>query len=59
VGRDGWEADEQLPVVKDAVTNALSDPAEFAGIVRPLDADRVMYAFTVRGEDCDLLGWSV
>ena len=33
-----------------------SDPAEFAGIVRTLDADRAVYSFAIRGEHIELLG---
>jgi hypothetical protein len=48
----GAEAD----VIKESIANALSDAAAFAGIVRTLDADRVVYSFTVRGEHIELLG---
>ena len=53
---DSSELGEETQIIKDAIANALSDSAEFAGIVRTLDADRVIYSFAVRGEDIDLLG---
>ncbi len=53
---DGWEPADEAPVIKDAITNALTDSAEFPGVVRTMDADRVIYAFAVRGEDIELLG---
>ncbi len=43
-------------VIKDAISNALSDPGEFAGIVRTPDADTAVYSFAVRGEQIELLG---
>jgi diguanylate cyclase (GGDEF)-like protein len=53
---DEWEPSEESQIIKDAISNALSDESEFAGIVRTLDADRVIYCFAVRGEKTDLLG---
>jgi len=50
-----WDLDDELEIVKEAVSNALTDPAEFAGIVR-FDADRVVYSFALRGEHVELLG---
>jgi diguanylate cyclase (GGDEF)-like protein len=56
-----WASDERDLVdepglIKDAIANALSDAAEFAGVVRTLDADRAVYSFAIRGEHIDLLG---
>jgi len=56
-----WASDEldladEPDLIKDAIANALSDTAEFAGIVRTLDADRAVYTFAIRGEHIDLLG---
>jgi diguanylate cyclase (GGDEF)-like protein len=53
---DEWDLSEDADIVKSAISNALSDTAEFAGIVQPLDADRTVYSFAVRGEHIDLLG---
>ena len=50
-----WDLDDELDIVKEAISNALTDPAEFAGIVR-FDADRVVYSFALRGEHVELLG---
>ena len=52
---DEWDLDDDPEIVKDAISNALTDPAEFAGIVR-FDADRVVYSFALRGEHIELLG---
>jgi diguanylate cyclase (GGDEF)-like protein len=51
---DGDLADE-LDSVKDAISNALTDQAEFPGVVR-LDADQAVYSFAMRGEHVELLG---
>jgi len=53
---DEWDLAEDAEIVKDAISNALGDTVEFAGIMRTLDADRVVYSFAVRGEHVDLLG---
>jgi diguanylate cyclase (GGDEF)-like protein len=53
---DEWDLAEEPEIVKDAISNALSDTADFAGVMRTLDADRVVYSFAVRGEHTDLLG---
>jgi diguanylate cyclase (GGDEF)-like protein len=53
---DEFDLVEEPDVVKDAIANALSDTAEFAGIVRTLDADHASYSFAVRGEQIELLG---
>ena len=41
--------------MKEAIANALTDTAEFAGLAR-FDTDHVVYSFAVRGEQVDLLG---
>ncbi len=56
-----WASDEldladEPDVINAAIANALSDTAEFAGIVRTLDADRAVYSFAIRGEQIELLG---
>jgi diguanylate cyclase (GGDEF)-like protein len=53
---DEWDLAEEPEIVKDAISNALSDTADFAGVMRTLDADRVVYSFAVRGEHTHLLG---
>jgi diguanylate cyclase (GGDEF)-like protein len=53
---DEWDLAEEPEIVKDAIANALSDAAEYPGIVRTLDADRAVYAFAIRGEQIELLG---
>jgi len=56
-----WSSDEanlaDLPeVITETIANALAEGSEFAGIIRTLDADRVVYSFAVRGEQIELLG---
>ncbi|MDB6086375.1 MAG: hypothetical protein JWN43_4256 [Gammaproteobacteria bacterium] len=56
-----WTSDEpdladEPEIVKDAISNALADASAFAGIMRTLDADRVVYSFAIRGDHIDLLG---
>jgi diguanylate cyclase (GGDEF)-like protein len=56
-----WASDEgdlsdSPEIVKETISNALAEGSEFAGIVRTLDADRVVYSFAVRGEQIELLG---
>jgi len=53
---DEWDLSDEPELINDAIANALSDPAEFAGIARTIDADRVVYSFAVRGEHIELLG---
>jgi diguanylate cyclase (GGDEF)-like protein len=52
---DGDFSDEPQ-IIDDAIANALSDSAEFPGVAKTIDADRVVYAFAVRGEHAALLG---
>jgi diguanylate cyclase (GGDEF)-like protein len=52
---DEWDLDDKPDLVKDAIANAITDPAEFAGVVR-IDADRALYSFAVRSEQVELLG---
>ncbi|HMA00387.1 MAG TPA: bifunctional diguanylate cyclase/phosphodiesterase [Steroidobacteraceae bacterium] len=56
-----WSSDEgdlsDAPgIISETMSNALAEGAEFAGIVRTLDADRVVYSFAIRGEQIELLG---
>jgi diguanylate cyclase (GGDEF)-like protein len=56
-----WSSDDSdlaaaPDVIKHAIANALADSAEFAGVVRTLDADRAVYSFAVRGDGIELLG---
>src|ERR1700761_7088375 len=53
---DEADLDNDGEVIREAIANALVDTAEFAGIARTLDADRVAYCFALRGEHLDLLG---
>jgi diguanylate cyclase (GGDEF)-like protein len=53
---DEWDLADEPTVVTDALANALSDAAEYPGIVRTLDADRAAYAFAIRGEEIEVLG---
>src|SRR5882762_11953682 len=53
---DEWDLADETDLIKIAIANALSDTAEFAGIVRTLDADLAVYTFAIRGEHIDLLG---
>ena len=40
---EDWDLGDELDSVKDAISSALTDPAEFPGVVR-LDADRAVYS---------------
>jgi diguanylate cyclase (GGDEF)-like protein len=53
---DEWDLADEPGLIKGAIANALSDTADFAGVVRTLDADRAVYSFAIRGEHLDLLG---
>jgi diguanylate cyclase (GGDEF)-like protein len=55
-GSEDWDLNDEPQVINDAIANALSDTAEFPGVARTIDADRVVYAFAVRGEHIELLG---
>ena len=52
---EDWDLGDELDSVKDAISSALTDQAEFPGVVR-LDADRAVYSIAVRGEHVELLG---
>src|ERR1700675_3051241 len=50
-----WASDEfdladEPGLIKGAIANALSDAAEFAGIVRTLDADRAVLGAVIAGQ---------
>src|ERR1700737_3174045 len=53
---DEWDLADAPDLIKDVIANALSDTAEFAGVLRTLDADRTVYSFAIRGEHIDLPG---
>jgi diguanylate cyclase (GGDEF)-like protein len=53
---DDWNLAEYPEIVNDAIANALADSEDFAGIVRTLDEDSVVYAFAIRAQRSDLLG---
>ncbi len=53
---DEWDLSDNSDIIKDAIATALADTAEFAGVVRTLDADRAVYSFAIRGEHIELLG---
>src|SRR3984893_4430911 len=52
---DEWDLSDEPDLIKGAIANALVDTAEFAGVVRTLDADRAVYSFAIRGEHIELL----
>jgi diguanylate cyclase (GGDEF)-like protein len=47
---DEWDLSDEPQIIDEAIANALADPADFPGIARTIDADRVVYAFAVRSE---------
>ncbi len=51
-----WDVAEADQIVKESITNALSDTADYPAILRTLDADCTAYSFAVRGEQIELLG---
>ena len=53
---DEWDLSDEPDLIKDTISIALADPADFAGLVRTLDADRAVYSFAIRGEHIELLG---
>src|SRR6204780_1793196 len=53
---DEWDLADEPEVIKDAIAIALTDAAEYPGVVRTLDADRAVYCFAIRGEHIELLG---
>ncbi len=53
---DEWDLAGEPDLIKHTIANALADAAEFAGVVRTLNADRAAYSFAIRGEHIDLLG---
>ena len=53
---DEWDLADEPEIIKEAIANALTDAAEFAGVVRTLDADRAVYCFAIRGDHIELLG---
>src|ERR1700684_1412362 len=53
---DEWDLADEPGIIKETIANALSDAAEYPGVVRTLDADRAVYCFAIRGEHIELLG---
>jgi diguanylate cyclase (GGDEF)-like protein len=53
---DEWNLADEPDLIKATIANALADAAEFAGVVRTLDADSAAYCFAIRGEHIELLG---
>src|ERR1700691_1526290 len=53
---DEWDLADEPGIIKETIANALSDGAEYPGVVRTLDADRAVYSFAIRGEHIELLG---
>jgi diguanylate cyclase (GGDEF)-like protein len=53
---DEWDLSDEPQLINEAIANAVSDTAEFPGVAKTLDADRVVYTFAVRGEQIELLG---
>jgi diguanylate cyclase (GGDEF)-like protein len=52
---EDWDQGDEVEVVKEAISNALTDPHEFPGVIHH-DADRAIYAFAMRGEHVECLG---
>src|SRR5258708_32272592 len=52
---DEWDLSDEPQLIKDAIANALSDSAEYPGIARTIDADRVVYSFALRVAHIELL----
>ena len=53
---DEWDLSDQPQLINEAIANAVSDSAEFPGVARTLDADRVVYSFAMRANQIELLG---
>jgi diguanylate cyclase (GGDEF)-like protein len=53
---DEFDLSDEPQIINDAIANALADTADFPGIARTIDADRVVYSFAVRGEHIELMG---
>jgi diguanylate cyclase (GGDEF)-like protein len=53
---DEWDLSDEPQIIDEAIASALSDTADFPGIARTIDADRVVYAFAVRSEQLELMG---
>src|SRR5580658_5796406 len=52
---DDWDRGNEVELARDAISNALTDSAEFAGVIR-MEADRVLYSFAIRSDQVDLVG---
>jgi diguanylate cyclase (GGDEF)-like protein len=53
---DEWDLSDEPQIIDEAIANSLGDTADFPGIARTIDADRVVYAFAVRSEQIELMG---
>jgi diguanylate cyclase (GGDEF)-like protein len=53
---DEFDLSDEPQIINDTIANALADTADFPGIARTIDADRVVYSFAVRGEHIELMG---
>jgi diguanylate cyclase (GGDEF)-like protein len=53
---DEFDLSDEPQIINDTIANALADNADFPGIARTIDADRVVYSFAVRGEHIELMG---
>jgi diguanylate cyclase (GGDEF)-like protein len=52
---EDWDLGDEREVAKDAISNALTDPHEFPGVVR-IDADSAVYSIAIRGGQVETLG---
>jgi diguanylate cyclase (GGDEF)-like protein len=52
---EDWDLGDELDIAKEAISNALTDPHDFPGIVR-IDADSALYSIAIRGGQVDTLG---
>jgi diguanylate cyclase (GGDEF)-like protein len=52
---DDWDGGDEVELVRDAIANALSDSADFSGVIR-MEADRALYSFAIRSDQVDLVG---
>jgi diguanylate cyclase (GGDEF)-like protein len=52
---EDWDLGDELDIAKDAISNALTDPHEFPGIVR-IDADSALYSIAIRSGQVETLG---
>jgi diguanylate cyclase (GGDEF)-like protein len=53
---EDWDPATPEDLVKRVMENALSDAARYPAVMTPVDPDRTVYGFAVRGDEVDLLG---